>query len=450
MRTVAIVGRPNVGKSTLFNRLAARRSALVDAVPGVTRDRREGKASLGGLEFTAVDTGGFEDGDSSSLSTRMWLQIEAALLDADVALFLVDARSGLSATDRELARRVRVAATPVILIANKCEGTAADAGLYDACSLGLGDPVPISAEHGLGLSDLHEELATWLDTAAPSGGDAEPHGDGRDNIPLRLAVVGRPNVGKSTLINHLIGRERLITGPEPGITHDAITVEWEAGGRKLHLVDTAGLRRRPKVTERLEKLYAGDTRRAIGLAHVVAVMLDVAAPIGRADLSAANLAIDEGRAVVIVLNKWDLVADRGATLTAVRDRLRRSLPQVWGVPVAPLSALTGDKVDVLLPAVFRAYDAWNTRVPTGPLNRWLADAVERQRPPSAGGGRRVRLRYATQAAARPPTFVLFSNRPAAVPASWLRFAVNDLRRTFGLPGVPIRVSVRGSHKPRAA
>ena len=445
---VAILGRPNVGKSTLFNRLTGRRSALVDARPGVTRDRREGRASWGGLAFTAVDTAGFEEGDPTTLAARLWQQTEAALADANVALFLVDARNGITATDRELARRVRVTATPVVLVANKCEGGAADAGLCDAYALGLGDPVPISAEHGLGLADLHEGLAAGLvgPGTVPESAEAE---SGGENDALRLAVVGRPNVGKSTLVNELLGHERLVVGPEPGLTHDAIEVEWETDGRRVRLIDTAGLRRRAQATDRLERRFAQDTRRAVGTAHVVVVVLDAAEALGRADLSAATQAIDEGRALVIAANKWDLVTRPRETLAALQERLRRSLPQVRGVPVVPLSARTGARVGSLMPAVLRAYDAWGARIATGRLNRWLAAAVERRRPPSAGG-KPVRMRYATQAASRPPTFVVFSNRPAAVPASWVRFAVNDLRRTFDLPGVPIRLNVRQSGGRRAA
>ncbi|MDA0654014.1 MAG: ribosome biogenesis GTPase Der [Proteobacteria bacterium] len=458
--TVAILGRPNVGKSTLFNRLTGRRSALVDPTPGVTRDRREGRGSLGGLEFDLIDTAGYEEGEAGSLVDRMWRQTETALRDADVALLLVDARAGLTPTDEDFARRVRAANVDVILVANKCEGRAADAGFYEAFGLGLGEPVAISAEHGLGLADLYEALAA-RDAARQSvnadeivdrfeGGDDADAADAANaadaaetESTLRLAIVGRPNVGKSTLINRLIGEERLITGPEPGLTRDAIAVEWEFAGRHVQLMDTAGLRRKAKVAGRLEQMSAADTRRAISRANVVVLVLDATEQMARADLSTANLALEEGRALVVALNKWDQVTDGAAVRLALAERLGISLPQVQGVPVVTFSALSGAGVATLMPAVVKAHDLWSTRIGTGALNRWLAEAVERHPPPSTQG-RENRMRYVTQAGVRPPTFVAFASRPKAIPASWVRFAVNDLRQAFDLPGVPIRLHVRKS------
>jgi GTP-binding protein len=447
--TVAILGRPNVGKSTLFNRLVGRRTALVDPTPGVTRDRREADASLADLSFRAIDTAGFEEADTESLQTRMWRQTEAALAESDVALLVVDARAGVTPTDSEFARRVRSSSTPVILVANKCEGTASDAGYYDSFSLGLGDPMAISAEHGLGMTELYEALSPYSAPAPSPEVLAEEKQEQLERGPLRLAVIGRPNVGKSTLINRLVGEERLITGAEPGITRDAIAVKWVYRDRRIQLVDTAGLRKRARVTERLEQMSAADTKRAVKAAHIVVLLLDGSEPMGRADLSAANLAIEEGRALVVAVNKWDLVTDRKEALDSLNERLASSLPQVQGVPVVTLSALTGDRLKTLLPAVLKGYDVWNRRIATGQLNRWLEDVVERQPPPSVGG-RRIRLRYATQAASRPPTFVLFANHPKALPDSWVRYAVNDLRAAFDLPGVPIRMNVRRSRDTRAA
>ena len=447
--TVAILGRPNVGKSTLFNRLVGRRTALVDSTPGVTRDRREADASLAGLSFRVIDTAGLEEGDPESLQTRMWRQTAAALAESDVALLMVDARAGVTPTDAELARRVRTSSIPVILVANKCEGgAAADAGYYDAFSLGLGDPMAISAEHGLGMTELYEALVPFAAPAPPSEAAAAGEDSQPELGPLRLAVVGRPNVGKSTLINRLVGEERLVTGPEPGITRDAIRVEWTHRGRRIQLVDTAGLRKRARVTGRLEQMSAADTKRAVKAAHVVVLLVDGSEPMGRADLAAANFAIEEGRALVIAVNKWDLVAGRKEALDGLHERLASSLPQVRGVPVVTISALTGEGLKTLLPAVLKAYGAWNRRIATGQLNRWLEDAVLRH-PPPAVAGRRIRLRYATQAGSRPPTFVLFANRPKALPDSWVRYAVNDLRTAFDLPGVPIRMNVRRSRDGRA-
>ena len=471
--TVAIVGRPNVGKSTLFNRLVGRKAALVDKTPGLTRDRREGEAKLGPMRFRVYDTAGFERGREGSIDARAWAQTEAALADADVVLLIVDARTGVMPADAEFARIVRKARKPVVLIANKVEGKAAHAGIYDAFGLGLGEPVAMSAEHGLGLADLHEALMPYAekfegnareqakrgrksatssaaDAGAPDsdgeGDDLEPAAGDKPHGPLRLAIVGKPNVGKSTLLNRLVGEERVITGPEPGLTRDAIAVQWEFGGQPVQLVDTAGMRRATKVSGQLEKLSSQDSRRAIGLAEVCVLVLDATEPMGRADLSAASFAIDEGRCVVIALNKIDRVEDPQAVLKALHERLVDSLSQVQGVPVVAIAALTGAGVDKLMPTVLRQYALWNKRVATGPLNRWL-EGILQANPPPVVDRRRIRIRYATQASARPPTFALFASKPAELPDSYVRYAINDLRRTFKLPGVPIRMSVRKSSRP---
>jgi GTP-binding protein len=467
--TVAIVGRPNVGKSTLFNRLVGRRAALVDKTPGLTRDRREGEAKLGPLRFCVFDTAGYEPGRDGSIEARAWAQTEAALADADVALLVVDARAGVTPADADFARVVRATQKPVVLIANKVEGKAADAGFYDAFALGLGEPVALSAEHGLGLADLHAALAAHVPydpdaeetpmrqrkSAAKKkprpplrardgvGDDAGSEPQDKPRGPLRLAIVGKPNVGKSTLLNRMVGEERVITGPEPGLTRDAIAVAWEYKGQPVQLVDTAGMRRAHKVSGDLEKLSSMDSRRAIGLAEVCILVLDATEPMGRADLSAAAFAIDEGRAVVIALNKIDRVDDPRAVLRALHDRIEDSLSQVQGVPIVPLSGLTGHGVAKLIPAVLQQYERWNTRVPTAQLNRWL-EGILAANPPPVVNRRRIRIRYMTQASARPPTFVLFASRPGELPDSYVRYAVNDLRARFKLPGVPIRMSVRKS------
>jgi GTP-binding protein len=455
---VAIVGRPNVGKSTLFNRLVGRRMALVDDTPGVTRDRREGDARLYDLDFLAIDTAGLEDVRDASLEARMRAQTERAVAEADLALLVVDARAGITPLDRHFADWLRRGRTPVVLVANKCEGTAGEAGWLEAFDLGLGEPVPISAEHGLGMGDLHEALRGHLPAPGKAPGAAageetagEPVGTepGAAAETLQLAIVGRPNVGKSTLVNRLIGEERLLTGPEAGITRDAIAVDWRYRDRALRLIDTAGLRRRARTTEKVEKLSAGDTRRAIDFAQVVVLVIDAEMPMEKQDLVIARQVVDEGRALVIAVNKWDLALDREATIRALRDRLTRSLPQVQGVPVVTLSALRGQNLDRLMKAVFGAYEVWNRRVPTAALNRWLTEIVAAH-PPPAPGGRRIRLRYMTQAKTRPPGFVVFCSRPAGLPDSYLRYLENALRRDFDLPGTPIRIALRKGENPYAA
>ncbi len=451
--TLAILGRPNVGKSTLFNRLCRLRTALVDATPGVTRDRRYGEARLGDLRFRLIDTAGLEDAAPGTLQASMREQTDQALDEADAALMVIDARAGVTPDDRHFVAWLRHARKPVILVANKCEGAKGEAGILEAWELGLGDPVPISAEHNEGMAELHVVLAPLIDAADaraealkqaadPGAADAEEPADKE----LLLAIIGRPNVGKSTLLNRLVGEARVITGPEPGVTRDAISVAWQWRGRPLRLIDTAGLRRRGRIQEKLEKLSVGDTLRAIRFAHVAVLVVDATAMPERQDLTIASHVVDEGRALVIAVNKWDMVEDRAAAMRTLTDRLEISLPQVRGIPIVPLSALTGDGVNRLMPAVAGAYDIWTRRMSTAMLNRWLDDAVERH-PPPVVKGRRLRLRYMTQVKGRPPTFVVFSTRPTALPESYRRYLANGLRQTFGLDGVPIRVVLRKGANP---
>ena len=445
--TVAIIGRPNVGKSTLFNRLVGRRLALVDDTPGLTRDRREGEADLWDLRFTVIDTAGLEDADGDSLKAGMQSQTERALDSADVVLFLIDSRAGVTPLDEHFADWLRSRGTPVVVVANKCEGKAGEGGRLEAYGLGLGDPVPISAEHGEGMIDLHDALVPFDATIIPDTDDNEAADDGNETeTPLQLAIVGRPNVGKSTLVNRLLGEERMLTGPEPGVTRDAIPVEWAFRGHRIQLVDTAGLRRKSRVHERPESLSASDALRAIRYAQVVVIVLDSLAALEKQDLTIARMVVEEGRAPIIAVNKWDLVTDTKKTMRALQDRLQTSLPQIRGIPVVTLSALTGRGAGKLLPAVLDTYGVWNQRISTGRLNRWLEGVVERHSPPAVGG-RRLRLRYITQAKTRPPTFVLFTNRPKDMPESYLRYLVNDLRQTFDLPGVPIRLHPKAGDNP---
>ncbi len=435
---VAIVGRPNVGKSTLFNRLVGRRVAIVDDLPGVTRDRREGEARLGHLRFTAIDTAGLDDTAPGTLVARMVEQTEAAVQSADVALFVVDALSGLTPLDRHFADVLRATGRPLVVVANKAESAAADAGVLDAYALGLGDPVVISAEHGEGMGDLVAALAACLPAGAETPSATEQS--------LRVAVVGRPNVGKSTLVNRILGEERMLTGPEAGITRDAIAVDWTWRGRHFRLFDTAGLRRKSRVTGKLEKLAVSDALRAIRFAEVVILVVDVGQPFEKQDLQIVDLIEREGRAIVIALDKWDLVSDRQATLADVAERARRLLPQVVGVGLVPVSGLTGEGVDELLAAVTDAWAIWNRRIGTATLNRWLVEAVERH-PPPAVAGRRIKLRYLTQLKARPPTFVAFCSRPQKLPGAYRRYLVNALRDNFDLAGVPLRLILRKGENP---
>ena len=455
--TVAIVGRPNVGKSTLFNRLVGKRLALVDDQPGVTRDRREGPGRLFELRFRVLDTAGLEEAFDDSLEARMRRQTEQAIAEASVVLLLLDARSGILPLDRHFAAWLRRIDVPVVLVANKCEGKPGEDGLLEAFDLGLGEPVPFSAEHGLGLRDLYEQIREHVaDTGASA--DAAPDGEREETSeadadeepsgPLQLAIVGRPNVGKSTLVNRLIGEDRMLTGPEAGITRDSISVAWSYRGRDVRLFDTAGLRRRARVAEKLEKLSASDARRAVRFAQVVVLLLDAEAPMEKQDLTIARQVIDEGRALVVGLNKWDACQDRDSALKVLRDRLRRSLPQVRGVPVVTLSGREGQNLDRLMAAVFEAFAVWNRRVPTGALNRWL-DLMLEAHPPPMAQGRRLRLKYITQAKTRPPTFAIFCSRPKELPTAYLRYLENGLRRDLDLPGTPIRINLRKGDNPYA-
>jgi GTPase len=443
--TVAIIGRPNVGKSTLFNRLVGQRMALVDDTPGVTRDRREGEASLGDLRFRVIDTAGLDEAEEGSLGARMQAQTELALDAADVALFLIDARSGVTPLDRHFADLLRRRQVPVVLAANKAEARSGDAGFYEAFALGLGEPIAISAEHGDGMAELYEALAPFAAEA-----EAETAAVAAESEkPLQLAVIGRPNVGKSTLINRLLGEERLLTGPEPGITRDAIATLWQWRGRLVRLIDTAGMRRRPKVEEKLEKLSVADALRAVRFAEVVVLVIDGTQLLEKQDLTIARMVEEEGRALVIAVNKWDLVEDKQATLRRLRDRLEISLPQLAGLRFVTLSARTGAGVAKLMPAVMTTYDAWNRRIATPKLNRWLS-SVQQRHPPPLVAGRRLKLRYMTQANIRPPTFALFASSPGDLPESYRRYLVNLMRADFDLPGVPIRVMLRKGENPYAS
>jgi GTP-binding protein len=438
---VAIVGRPNVGKSTLFNRLVGKKLALVDDRPGVTRDRREGEATLGDLSFRVVDTAGLEEASDESLLGRMRAQTEAAIADADVILFVIDARAGILPADRPFAELVRRSGRPVILVANKAEGGAGMAGAYEAFSLGLGEPVPLSAEHGEGMADLFEALMPHFPDP-----DEEVEDENDPSKPLQVAIVGRPNAGKSTLINRMLGEERLLTGPEAGITRDSISIDWDWRGRAIKLFDTAGLRKRARVEDKLEKLSVADALRAVRFAEIVIILLDATIPFEKQDLSIVDLVEQEGRALVIGVNKWDLVADQPGLLKELREKAARLLPQVRGAPVVPLSGLSGQGIDPLMRAVVEVYDTWNRRISTAKLNQWLADAISAN-PPPAVSGRRIKIRYMTQVKARPPHFAVFGNQLDALPKSYSRYLVNNLREAFELPGVPIRLSLRTGKNP---
>jgi len=437
--TVAIVGRPNVGKSTLFNRLVGKRLALVDDRPGVTRDRREGEASLIGLDFRVIDTAGFEDEDPETLPGRMRQQAEAAVRDAEAVLFLIDARQGVTPLDEEIGRWLRAESTPVIVVANKAEGNAGEFGILDSYRLGLGEPVAVSAEHGEGVADLFEALRPHVEHDHLDVEESE-------HAPLKLAVVGRPNAGKSTLVNKMVGEERMITGPEAGITRDSISLQWEYNGHPVQLVDTAGLRKRAKVEDKLERLSAADTKRAIDYAEVVILLLDATRGLESQDLKIAARIIDEGRALIIALNKWD-VADNGSALfNGVKAALGEGLAQLRDVPLLTVSAKTGKGIDTILKAAFELREAWSRRVPTGELNRWFENAIEAN-PPPAPKGQRIKLRYITQVKTRPPTFVVFGNRTDELPESYRRYLLNALRRELNLGPVPLRLDLRGRGNP---
>jgi GTP-binding protein len=442
--TAAIIGRPNVGKSTLFNRLTGRKLALVDDRPGVTRDRREAAARIAGLEFTLIDTAGLEDVRDGSMEARMRAQTERAVADADVVLFLIDARAGVTPLDEHFAGWLRQTGKPVVVVANKSEGAKGEAGYLEAFGLGLGEPVPISAEHGEGMGELYDALSAQAELLEPRAADAGADADG----VLHLAVIGRPNAGKSTLINALIGEERLLAGPEAGLTRDAIAVEWDYGGRRVRLFDTAGMRRRAKVVDKLEKLSVADGLRAVKFAQVVALLVDATSPLDRQDRVLANMVAREGRALVVALNKWDLVENKAEVLKEVEAMLDLDMPEIRGVELVTLSALTGRGLERLMPAVLKAHDAWDSRIPTARLNRWL-DAATQAHPPPAPSGRRIKLRYMTQIKARPPTFVVFCSRPDELPESYTRYLQNGIRETFGLWGTPIRIRLKKGENPYA-
>lgn len=445
---VAIIGRPNVGKSTLFNRLVGKKLALVDDRPGVTRDRREGEANLIGLDFRVVDTAGYEDEDTQTLPGRMRQQTEAALKMADVALFMIDARVGLVPLDEEIARWLRGSTTPVVLVANKAEGRAGEAGVLDSLTLGFGDPVQLSAEHGEGMGDLFEALFPHLE------GKAEPEEEidlDDPAAPLKLAIVGRPNAGKSTLVNRILGEDRMITGPEAGITRDSIAIDWEwndptSGPRKVRLIDTAGMRKRANVQDKLEKLSVADALHAIDFAEVVVLLLDATRGLEVQDLKIADRVLQEGRALVIAMNKWDVAEDASKLFNGVRAALDEGLAQVKGVPLMTVSAVTGKGIDQLLGAAFEVREAWSRRVSTGELNRWFERALEAN-PPPAPGGKRIKLRYVTQAKTRPPGFVLFGTRVDQLPESYQRYLVNGIRRDLGFGAVPVRLTLRAPKNP---
>ncbi|MEO6582605.1 MAG: ribosome biogenesis GTPase Der [Sphingomicrobium sp.] len=440
--TVAIVGRPNVGKSTLFNRLVGKKQALVDDRPGVTRDRREGDATLLGLEFRIVDTAGYEDEDAETLPGRMRAQTEAAVRDADIALFLIDAREGLTPLDEEIARWLRTGATPVIVAANKAEGRGGEAGRLEAFALGLGEPLAISAEHGDGIVDLFEALRPHIEAF-----DGEPEDEGdTEGGPLKLAIVGRPNAGKSTLVNRMLGQERMITGPEAGITRDSITVEWTWQGQQVLLVDTAGLRKKAKVDDKLERMSVADTRRSIDRSEVVLLLLDATRGLEVQDLKIADATVEEGRVLIIAVNKWDIADNASSLFNGIKAALEEGLSQLKGVPVLTVSAKTGKGIDQILKAAFELREAWSRRVGTGELNRWFETAIETN-PPPAPKGKRIKLRYITQIKNRPPTFVVFGNRTDELPDSYRRYLVNAIRRDLKLGPVPLRLSFRGSRNP---
>ncbi len=450
--TVAIIGRPNVGKSTLFNRLVGKKLALVDDTPGVTRDWRAAPARLAGIDLTVIDTAGLEEAFDDSLEARMRRQTERAIEEADVALLLIDARAGVTPLDQHFAAWLRKGKTPIILLANKCEGRAGAPGLYEAFELGLGEPVPISAEHGEGLAELVEALLPYVppeEKEEPDEAAASADADGAAPVKsLQLAIVGRPNVGKSTLLNSLVGEDRVLTGPEAGMTRDAIAVEWTYKDKPIRLVDTAGMRRKSRVDEKLEKLAVADALRVIRMAHVVVLVVDAEAILDHQDLTIARMVLDEGRALVIAVNKWDIVTDRAGTLKQIEDKLQAQLAQVRGIPVVTLSALRRQRLDNLLDAVFDIYDVWNRRVSTSDLNRWLAGMTEAH-PPPAVEGRRIKIRYATQVKARPPTFALWVSKPLDLPETYIRYLVNGIRESLNLPGVPIRMLTRKGKNPYA-
>jgi GTP-binding protein len=442
--TVAILGRPNVGKSTLFNRLVGRKIALVDDQPGVTRDRREGLAQIGDLTFRVFDTAGLDDAKKETLEARMSAQAETAVEDADLVFFVIDARAGITPIDRKFAEKIRKFGKPVRVVANKAEARMAEAGVLESYSLGFGEPLAVSAEHGEGMESLYDVIAPLAPkTEVLSEEEAEAAELTR---PLRLAIIGQPNAGKSTLVNTMLGEERMLTGPEAGITRDAIATDWSFGGREIKLWDTAGIRRKSRVTGKIEKLAVSDALRAIRFADCVVVLIDASMEIERQDLALSDLVATEGRAVVLALSKWDLVENKQRVLAEVHSQLEDVLPEIRGVPVVTISAKQERGVDKMMKAVFEAVDRWSTRITTSQLNRWLESAVSKN-PPPAPSGRRIKIRYATQASSRPPTFAVFGNQMAKMPESYQRYLMNTLRKDFDLAGVPIRFSLRGGKNP---
>jgi len=444
---IAIVGRPNVGKSTLFNRLVGKKLALVDDLPGVTRDRREGTATLVGAEFTVIDTAGFETDDAQTLPGRMRAQTEAAIAQADAALFMIDSRVGIVPLDEEIARWLRASDTPVIVVANKAEGKAGETGVIEAMALGFGDPIPLSAEHGEGIVDLFEALQPFIDVEIEESNEYYDE----DNGPLKLAIVGRPNAGKSTLVNRMLGEDRMITGPEAGITRDSIAIDWEwtpKGGepRKVRLIDTAGMRKKAKVQDKLEKLSVADALHAVDFAEVVVLLLDATRGLEAQELRIADQVLQEGRAIVIAINKWDVAEGGSALFNGIKAALDEGLSQVKGVPVLTVSAATGKGIDTLMQVAFETREAWSMRVGTGALNRWFEGAVEKN-PPPAPGGKRIKLRYLTQAKTRPPGFVLFGTRVDQLPMSYQRYLINGIRRDLGFGAVPVRLTLRAPKNP---
>ena len=457
---VAIIGRPNVGKSTLFNRLAGRKVAIVHDKPGVTRDRRETPAKLRDMNLIIIDTAGYEYSKEDNIEKRMWEQTKRAINDADVCLFLFDSRDGLQPYDEHFAQLLRQMHRPVILLANKCEGKLQEDGIGEAYKLGFGQPIPFSAEHGLGMQDLYDalhehyiklnsekKLAENADESIPSdNGTEEISEEAWKKRTIQLAIIGRPNVGKSTLVNALLQDERMLTGPEAGVTRDAITTAWTYQGRKINLVDTAGLRKQSRVSDSLEKMSAASTKRAAFLAQVVVLVLDADAVLDKQDLTIARQVLDEGRALVIAVNKWD-IANRKEALDQLNYKLRTSLTQAEGVPTVTISALKNEGLDKLMRAVFKVYDRWNIRIPTAPLNKWFADVIDNNPPPLGKNNRRIKLRYITQAKTRPPAFFIFSSNPEGLPEAYLRYLINNLRETFDMGGIPIRMTVRKGNNP---
>jgi GTPase len=450
--TIAIIGRPNVGKSTLFNRLVGQKLALVDDEPGVTRDRREGEARLGDLEFTVIDTAGLDEGAKDSLTARMQEQTETAIKLADALMFVVDARAGLTPIDRAFADFARRANKPVLLLANKSEGSRGDLGAMEAYALGLGDPIAVSAEHGEGMGELYQALRALLPAQSLGTDNADDDDDADSDDggkrPIRVAIVGRPNAGKSTLINHLLGEERLLTSPEAGTTRDSIAVDLDWKGSRFRVFDTAGLRRRSRIEEKLEKLSVADALRAVRFAEVVVLLMDAQHRFEEQDLRIADLVEREGRALVIAVSKWDLIEGKPGQIMALRADADHWLPQVAGVPIVAVSGLTGEGVDRLIQAIQAAYAVWNKRVPTAALNRWFEGAIAAN-PPPAVSGRRLKLNYITQTKARPPSFVVFCSRADAVPKSYLRYLTNSIRDAFDLPGTPVRITLREKQNPFA-